>query len=167
MIETKSYTPELLPRQGELNAWLLAFAAFAGIYILSLRAAIPYWAWFLFGLLAFSALSISLGNWMDRRTRIVIEAAGVSYNNGLRKTNLAWNSILEVRVAPARWGTSVQVIGQQSHFSFSTLGEMEFQGKSRGRTGFVAGKEILDEILRSAGLIKSTRNGPFLTYSRP
>ena len=104
---------------------------------------------------------------MDRRTRIVIEASGVAFYNGLRKTNLDWNLILEVRVAPARWGSSVQVIGQQSHFSFSTLGEMEFQGKSRGRTGFVAGKEILDEILGSAGLIKTTRNGQFLTYSRP
>ena len=167
MIEPKSYTPELLPRQGELNAWLLAVACSAGIYILSLRAAIPYWAWFLFGLLLFSALSISLGNWMDRRTRIVIEASGVAFYNGLRKTNLDWNLILEVRVAPARWGSSVQVIGQQSHFTFSTLGEMEFQGKSRGRTGFVAGKEILDEIMGSAGLIKTTRNGQFLTYSRP
>jgi hypothetical protein len=167
MDETKSYTPELLSRQAEVTAWALAVAAGGGLYFLSLRAALPFWSWFLFGLLLFSAASMSLGNWMDRQTVISIDAGGVSYENGLRKTRLTWDSIREVRTAPARWGTSIQVIGAQSHFAFTTLGEMQFQGQVRGRTGFTAGKEVMDEILNSAGLTKSDRSEQFLTYSRP
>jgi len=166
MSENKTYTPELLSRQAEITAWALSAAAGLGLYLLSLRAIAPYWAWFLFAILAFSAASMSLGNWMDRKTFIRLEADGVVYENGLRKAHLSWDAIREVRAAPARWGTSVQVIGTRSHFAFSTLGEMKFQGQSRGRTGFAGGEEILNEILRLAALTVTSRDGQFLTYSR-
>ena len=167
MSENKTYIPELLSRQGEMNAWALAAAAAFGLYFLSLRETLPFWTWFLFAIFAFSAGSISLGNWMDRKTHIRLGAEGIFFQNGLRKTQLDWDAINEVRTAPARWGTSVQVIGTRNHFAFSTLGEMEFQGQVRGKTGFADGKEILDEIIRQAGLLKTIRDGQFLTYSRP
>ena len=167
MSENKLHTPELLARQGEITAWLLAAGAALGLYFLSQRQALPFWAWFLFAILAFSAISISLGNWMDRKTSILLAVGGVQFENGLRRTYMAWDAITEVRTAPARWGTSVQVLGGRSHFSFSTLGEMQFQGQVRGKTGFLAGKEIMDEIIQRAGLLTTTRNGQFLTYSRP
>ena len=166
MSENKTYTPELLSRQAEITAWALSAAAGLGLYLLSLRQTLPFWAWFLFAILTFSAASMSLGNWMDRKTFIRIEADGVFYENGLRKAHLSWDAIREVRAAPARWGTSVQVIGTRAHFSFSTLGEMKFQGQSRGRTGFAGGEEILDEIIRSAALTVTSRDGQFLTYLR-
>ena len=46
----------------------------------------------------------------------------------------------------------MQVIGEKSHFGFKTLGEVQFQGKVRGRTGFAAGDEILNTILKEANL---------------
>ena len=162
----KIYTPELIPRQGEITAWALTVLAGAGLYFLSLRSALPFWAWFLFGILAFSAVSISFGNWMDRHTLIRLEEKGVAYENGLRKTFLPWDAIREIRTAPARWGISVQVIGLQSHFAFSTLGEMQFQGQVRGRTGFSEGAKILDRIIQSAGLKMMDQKGQFITYSR-
>jgi hypothetical protein len=140
-------------------------AAF-GLYFLGLRQALPFWAWFFVGFLTFSAASISLGNWVDRKTLIRIEPGGVLFENGLRKTQLDWNDIQEVRTAPARWGTSVQVIGTRGHFSFTTLGEMQLLGQVRGRTGFVQGLAIFDEIIRCAGLVTKTQAGQFLTYSR-
>ena len=167
MTETKTYTPELLSRWGEITAWALAVAAALGLYFLSWRQSLPFWAWFFVVFLAFSAGSISLGNWVDRRTFIRLEAGGVHFENGLRRAQLAWGEIQEVRSAPARWGTSVQVLGAKGHFAFSTLGEMEFRGEVRGRTGFVEGKVIFDEIIRAAGLTKTTQTGQFLTYSRP
>ncbi|HEY3313166.1 MAG TPA: hypothetical protein VGK00_16120 [Anaerolineales bacterium] len=166
MPETKTYTPELLSRQGELTAWALAVAAGLGLYFLSLRAPLPFWAWFLFAIFAFSAVSISLGNWMDRKTRISLSETGVLFENGLRKAALPWDAVREVRTAPARWGLSVQVIGDQAHFSFSTLGEMRFQGQVRGRTGFTQGQQIMDEIIRSSNLTQVTRDGQFLSYTR-
>jgi hypothetical protein len=167
MSEFKTYTPELLPRQGELTAWGLAVAAACGLFFLSRQESLPFWAWFLFAILAFSAMSISLGNWMDRKTMLRIDERGVDFENGLRKTRMDWDNILEIRTAPARWGTSVEVISNHNHFAFTTLGEMKFQGQVRSKTGFPAGKEILDELLCSAGLTKTTPNGQFLTYFRP
>jgi len=167
MSEPQTFSPELLSRRGEATAWSLAMVAAAGLYFLSQRQTVPYWAWFFVAFLVFSAASISLGNWVDRRTLIHLESGGVAFENGLRRTHLVWNEINEVRTAPARWGISVQVIGGQAHFSFSTLGEMQFQGQVRGRTGFAQGKFILDEIIQSSGLTKTTQTGQFLTYSRP
>ncbi len=166
MSENKNYSPEVLSRQGELSAWGLAVAASLGLYILSLRTAVPYWAWFFIAILFFSACSMSLGNWMDRKTNLLIDNEGVKYQNGLRNALILWKDVIEVRTAPARWGTSVQVIGAKNHFAFSTLGEMQFQGQVKGVTGFRAGQEILDEIIRKGSLVKVVRNGNFFKYSR-
>ncbi len=166
MNDLQTYNPELLPRRGELNAWLLAIASGLGLFFLSQRQTLPYWAWSLFVLLVLSAISISFGNWMDRKTSIQIDPDGIAYQNGLRRTHLTWGAIREVRTAPARWGVSVHVIGEKDHFSFSTLGEMKFQGQVRSRTGFAAGQQILDLVIRNAVLVNVVRNGEFLTYLR-
>jgi hypothetical protein len=166
MPESKTYHPQLLPRRGELTAWALTCLAALGLYFLSLPGPLPTWAWIFFALLAFSAGSISLGNWMDRKTFIRLEPEGVTFENGLRKTHFTWDDIKEVRTSPARWGTSVQVLGGRAYFAFSTLGEMRFRGETRGQTGFAEGQFILKEILRQAGLTTGTQAGQFCTYSR-
>jgi uncharacterized protein (DUF58 family) len=165
--ESRTHTPELLPRLGEFSAWALTIASALGLSLLSSPTQIPFLAWFLVIFFAFSAASISLGNWMDRRTFIRLEPDGVVFENGLRKTRLIWSEIQELRTSPARWGTSAQVMGGQSHFSFSTLGEMRFQGKVRARTGFAEGRLIIDEIIRAAGLTKMVQDGQLKIYSRP
>lgn len=167
MPETKTYTPELLPRRGEFSAWALTLVTAFGFYILSQPVPIPLLAWFFIGIFAFSAFSISLGNWMDRHTFIRIEPDGVVFENGLRKAHLTWSHIQEIRTSPARWGTSVHVLGDHAHFSFFTLGEMEFRGRVRARTGFVDGKLILDQMIRAAGLTNMLQDGSITIYSRP
>ncbi|MEI6290076.1 MAG: hypothetical protein WCP19_06555 [Chloroflexota bacterium] len=166
MTEPKIYKPEILSRQSELNAWLLTLIACLGLFFLSRQSVIPYWAWFLSGLLAFSALSMSLGSWMDRKSFIQINGDSIRFENGLRKVEFAWDDILEVRTAVIRWGTSVQVFSRGSHFSFSTLGEMKFQGEVRGKTGYSRGVEIMDTILQNSRLFHTERNGSQVIYSR-
>ena len=166
MSEPETFSPELLPRRGELNAWLLALAATVGLAALRYFGAVPTWAWFFVAFLYFSAISISLGNWMDRQTRLQLFPDGVSYENGLRRVRLAWGEIRQVRVLPARWGKSVQVIGEVAHFEFKTLGEVKFRGELRGRTGFAQGEAILDAIIRAAGLLAARREEPYTIYSR-
>lgn len=146
------YKPELLPRQGERNAWLFAILAGIALGILHLQGIVPLFSWIFALFLVFSALSISLGNWMDRRTVLRISETGLSFENGLRNVHLAWPQINEVRIVPARWGEQIQVIGEQSHFSFNTLGELQFKGDNRTKVGFAGGQEILKrnlEIWRS------------------
>jgi hypothetical protein len=167
MPESKTYIPERLPRRGEFSAWALTIVTAFGFYVLSRPVAIPFLAWFFIAVFTFSAASISLGNWMDRHTFIRIEPDGVVFENGLRKTHLPWDAIQEVRTSPSRWGTSVHVIGERAHFSFFTLGEMQFRGRVRARTGFAEGKLILDQIIRAAGLTNMLQDGQSTVYSRP
>lgn len=58
------------------------------------------------------------------------------------------------------------MIGKSSHFSFNTLGEVQFRGELRGRTGFAQGEAILDSVIRSAGLLSVTRQEPYTIYLR-
>ncbi len=162
----KTYKPELLPRRGEINAWILAILASVGLAALQLRGMTPTWTWFFIAFLYFSALSISLGNWMDRHTRLTVSADGLGFENGLRRVNLTWAQVRAVRVAPARWGQKVQVLAESAHFEFNTLGEVQYRGEVRGRTGFAEGQAILDEILRAAGLLAMTKEDFLTTYSR-
>lgn len=167
MPEQNSFSPELLPRRGEINAWVFALIATGGLVALHYWTQVPFWVWFFIAFLYFSALSISLGNWMDRRTHIQLSADGIAYENGLRRVHLRWNEIKQVRVLLARWGQTVQVLGDSAHFEYNTLGEIKFRGELRGRTGFAEGEAILETILRSADLAALTREAPYTIYSRP
>jgi hypothetical protein len=150
--DTREFRPELLPRRGEWTAWALALAASVGMWLLNWSGYVPVWAWIFWVFLLFSGLSISLGNWLDRNTVIRLDADGIRFENGLRRVRLNWREVQKVAVLPARWGKAVQVIGEKSHFEFKTLGEVQFQGEVRGRTGFLEGQAILDVILRKTGL---------------
>ena len=150
--EMHEFRPELISRRGEWTAWGVALVAGLGVWILNSSGFVPSWAWIFLVFLVFSGVSISLGNWLDRNTLIRLEADGISFENGLRRVRMRWFEVQKVAVLPSRWGKSVQVVGEKSHFNFKTLGEVQFQGEVRGRTGFADGQKILDILLREAGL---------------
>jgi len=164
--ETREFRPELLSRRGEWTAWALVLAASVGMWLLKQSAYIPLWAWIFWAFLLFSGVSISLGNWLDRNTVIWLKVDGIRYENGLRQVWLGWREVQKVAVLPARWGKSVQVVGEKSHFDFKTLGEIQFQGEMRGRVGFAEGEAILDAILRETGLILVEESKDAYYYAR-
>jgi hypothetical protein len=164
--ENREFRPTLLSRRGEWTAWALVLAASVGMWFLQRGGYIPLWTWFFWGFLLFSALSISLGNWLDRNTVLWMEADGIRFENGLRRVRLRWSEVQKVSVFPARWGKAIQVIGEKSHFGFKTLGEVKFQGEVRGRTGFPAGQLILDIILRRSGLVLIEESNNAYYYAR-
>ena len=166
MLEPGEFRPELLTRRGEWTAWSLTLAAGVGMWFLNRSGYIPAWAWIFCFFLLFSGVSISLGNWLDRSTVIRLDADGIRFENGLRRVRLGWHEVQKVAVMPARWGKSVQVIGEKTHFGFKTLGEVHFQGEMRGRTGFSEGEAILDVILHKAKLelVEESKNAYY--YAR-
>lgn len=164
--EDQEFRPELLSRRGEWTAWALALAAGLGMWFLHRSGYTPLWAWLFWIFLLFSAISISLGNWLDRNTIILLDSDGVRFENGLRRVRLRWPEVQKVAVLPARWGKAVQVIGEESHFGFKTLGEVQFQGEMRGRTGFLEGQAILDVILQKAGLVLIEESNNAYYYAR-
>jgi len=150
--EMHEFRPELISRRGEWTAWGLASVAVLSVWILSRSGYVPSWACIFLVFLVFSGISISLGNWLDRNTVIRLGMDGISFENGLRRVWMQWFEVQKVAVMPSRWGKSVQVVGEKSHFNFKTLGEVQFQGEVRGRTGFADGQKILDILLRETGL---------------
>jgi len=161
------YRPVFQSRRSEIVAWGLAIGALAGLLILNLGGMIFFWALVFVAFIFFAALSISLGNWMDRNTQIAIDEAGIVYKNGLRNIQLDWMAIISVETNPARWGEKVQVLSAKSHFDFNTLGEIVFQDKIQGQVGFQEGKEILEVIVRQSRLTAVARKGNSYYYSRP
>ena len=87
----REYTPEIQPRRSELVAWGLAIASLVGLLILNLGGMIYFWALVFVVFMFFAALSISLGNWMDRQTSIMIDEDGIIFTNGLRHVQLDWH----------------------------------------------------------------------------
>lgn len=151
--DSREYRPELIPRRGEAIAWLGTLIVAVAIAILILTGnQISFWLLILGAPLALVSIGISLGNWMDRHTVMMLSAQGINYRNGLRRVELGWNEIQELRVLPAQWGKKVQVFGEAAYFGFHTLGEVSAQGRSLGRTGFKEGEQILKTILDEADL---------------
>ncbi len=166
-VQPREFRPEVAPRRGEIIAW--SFAILSGLSALFLRSKVgsaPFFVWLFVGLLVLSALSISLGNWMDRRTLIRLDAQGVEYQNGLRHVRLTWPQIKALSVSPTKWGNVVEVLGEQTHFFFRTLGEVGDEKKVVGRIGFAAGDEILNTILQASGLHLREKTSDGYYYSR-
>jgi len=147
------FRPKLIPRRGELIAWTGSLIVGAGWVILAvIGQGVNLLVPIVFILLSLVAASISLGNWMDRKTRLSLESSEVVYHNGLRSVRLDWAEIQEVRVFPAQWGRKVQVIGDKAYFGFSTLGEVKVNDRLLGQTGFADGEMILQRIIENAHL---------------
>ena len=160
MSTAREFHPELLPRRSEWLAWLAGIGLMVGLLLASRQwGSLPISYWIFAGLIVFFALSISLGNWMDRRSVIRIGSEGIAYGNGLRSVRLTWPEILNVVVIPTRLGNRVHVQGAQSHFTFKTMGESMLGGQEM-RTGFADGQEILEIILRECGMrVKVEKEG--------
>ena len=171
--QTSVYYPVQISRRGEYVAWGLALLVAAGWVLLSVTGRPVYRVIPILDVFqVILAASISLGNWMDRRTRLALDAEGLSFQNGLRDVRLSWPQVLEVRVWPTQLGKKVEVIGSQAsnqagerrHFQFRTLGKLQFRGEVRGQTGFEKGEEILRQIIQNSGLQVVEQNGDRYLY---
>lgn len=149
----QEYRPMVASRRGERIAWLstsLVVSAWALFVVTEARVNLPLTI--VAGLLGSVALGISLSNWMDRKTRIVLSQKGLHFQNGLRNVVITWREIRQVRVLPAIWGKKVQVFADNAYFGFNTQGEVKAYGKIVTQTGFAQGDQIVQQILERAHL---------------
>ncbi|PWH18871.1 MAG: hypothetical protein DDG59_04785 [Anaerolineae bacterium] len=161
------FTPELAPRSGERNAWILAFLMLVLWLVFRLTPwELPFTLQVLVIFTLGAALLISFGNWVERNTLLAIGEQGVRFENGLRKVSLAWTEIEEVRVRPAVWGKRVQVRGKGTRFDFHTLGEVKYKGAIQAKTGFAQGEEIVRQIVLNSGLRIADQLSDEVVYTR-
>lgn len=161
------YRPELISRRGEAIAWAMAVGLGAGWLILIWRGIVSGWigaAFIVFH--AATAGIISLGNWVDRSTRIIVDSSGIRYSNGLRKVALDWSQIQAVRSFPGRFGQTVQVAGKGSYFTFHTLAEVTLRSGMTNRMGFKNGEEIMRTIILNSSLQIVDQPGEGSYYTR-
>lgn len=161
------FLPEMLSRRGELVSWGLALLTLIAWLILWINARPVFLGLKALAiLLALTGLLISLGNWMDRQTRLRIDLEGVAFENGLRKVFLRWEEIQRVEVFPSAWGSKVRVLAEEAHFDFRMLGEVTMQGEVKGRMGFADGEQILRHICKQANLKQTQGPGNSSYYLR-
>jgi hypothetical protein len=168
--QVQTYQPEQTPRRAEFAAWVIAILI-GGTWLWVGRAyatgLTTFLGWALFAILLFSALAISLGNWVGRSTMLILAPDYVSFRNGLRNVMLHWDEINELEVHPARWEAKrVDVWGENAHFSFYTHGKVRYNGEVRDNTGFAAGNEILQEIIKSAKMTLKNETNKVYYYAR-
>jgi hypothetical protein len=162
------FRPETISRKGERNAWLLTgFALITELILYWRLSRLPLWATFLTLFLLLSAIIITLSNWVDRNTILVLEPDGVKFRNGLRNIQLNWDQIEKVSVVEDRWGKRVLVSGDASQLNFRMLSDIEFRGKVGGQLGFPEGEDILQEIISASGLSLAESNDQDRYYARP
>lgn len=166
--EERTFRPELLSRRAEWLTWALsALMLVTWWFLRANEARFAGTAMFLLIFLLFAAVGTSLGNWMDRKTVLRLDSEGLSFRNGLRDVRLGWEEVENIRVLPATAGAKrVQVIGARSHFEFRTLAELHFSGEVKGRSGFAAGDEILQTILKKTGLARQPASSNVTYYAR-
>ncbi|MCK5313953.1 MAG: hypothetical protein KAJ53_02470 [Anaerolineales bacterium] len=165
--DVREFKPEQVSRRGEFIAWGCAVLVGVLWLVLIWQGQAVTWAILLLEIfLLFAGTSISLGNWMDRKTLLRLDQKGISYKNGLRKVQMNWQDIRQVRVLPTRWGSKVQVIGEDAYFEFRTLGEVKIGGELKGRMGFEKGDEILQAIVIASDLQKTDDPGDGYYYAR-
>jgi len=166
MSNSREFRPEISSRRGEATAWVLAIALGAVLFVaIQSFGSLAWFIWFFEGFLVFSALVISLGNWVDRRSLIRIDDQGIALENGLRSVRLTWDDIQNVAVVNARAGKRIQVIGPTSHFTFKLLAESNLFGQNM-RTGFADGQFILNTLLKKCGLRLTNESQGMYYYAR-
>ena len=162
------FRPETISRQGERNAWILSgFALIIELLLLWRLSTLPVWATLLTVFLLLSAVFISLSNWVDRKTTLVLKPSGIEFHNGLRNISMQWKQIETVSVINDRLGRRIHVAGTQANFNFRMVSEIEIQGKVGGKMGFSQGETILREIIDASGLSLVENKNQDRYYARP
>ena len=162
------FRPETISRQGERNAWILTgFALIIELLLLWRLSSLPVWATLLTAFLLISAVFISLSNWVDRKTILILKPGGIEFRNGLRNISMQWDQVETVSVVADRLGRRIHVAGAQANFNFRMVSEVEIRGKVGGKMGFSEGETILKEIINASGLSLVENKNQDRYYARP
>lgn len=162
------YKPILVSRRPEISAWLLTICLVFLVVFSDFQGLTRVGLYLLLVFIGLSALMMSLGNWIDRHTALVIDHQGVRYSNGARGVSLTWGDISRVEVIPTRFGDRIIISSENDGFRYQSLGKITMNNKISGQVGFEEGEQILAVILEQSGLsdVPARQSGRGYYYSR-
>jgi len=151
------YKPLLVPRRSEFNAWGLTLILLIVLIFSSLEGRGKVGGVILLVFLVLSSTTMSIGNWIDRKTYLRIGEQSVIYFNGAREVSLPWKDISRVEIIPGKFGDKIIVSSTEKRFRFQALGKIKMSEKVSGQVGFEQGTQILETILEKSGLATAER----------
>jgi hypothetical protein len=149
----QSFKPLKNNRRSELIAWLFA------ILLVVVKIMFPAYGFFRIGgsILAlfflFSAVIMSIGNWVSRNSELRISEKGIWYFNGARKSSFHWKDIIRVEVYSGRFNDRINVVSTSGNIYFDIIGDGVINERKFSPTGYADGEEILETILNKTNLI--------------
>ncbi len=140
-------------------AWAsaLVVAAVGLLFRIRFGAAVPLTTGL--AVLLFSmALLITFGNWVDSKTKLTLDLAGIRFRSPLRRASMGWDQVRSLRAIPVGRSWRVIVRSSDSQFQFRTASEIGLGSARSVRYGFPDGKEIAMLIRGHAGLKDPVRS---------
>ncbi|TAK14220.1 MAG: hypothetical protein EPO32_02555 [Anaerolineae bacterium] len=140
-------------RRPELMSWGLAVLLFGMLAIARPEAQVViFGAWALGLFFGLSALVMTLGNWLERNTLMILRLNGITLRQPVQSVMLNWQEVDRVEVQQGPNGERVFVRGGERHFSYRPATRVEIRGKIRDQYGFENSEKILKTILTMAKL---------------
>jgi hypothetical protein len=152
----QEYKPLTAPRRSELTAWILALSLAVALYFVRFQGMGRAGGFILLAFLALSAITMSIGNWVDRKTYLRIDQQTIDFFNGAREVSIKWTEISAVQILPGRIGDKIIVSSETARIRFQSLGKIKMSDKISGEVGFELGDQILETILERSGLAEVT-----------
>lgn len=145
----EAFQPAKPNRRGEILAWTCCFTlAVTAVVQAKVTAGFPYTAVALLAFFFLAGATTSFGNWLERRTSVLITPEGVTYASPIRNVSLAWEKVDSLAALPAGQGWRLVVQGAGRLFQFRTPVPPGEGGREAVPIGFPDGE-------RMAGLIRS------------
>jgi hypothetical protein len=162
------YRPAGGGRRGEIVAWVCSLLMVGLVALLmSRQGKVSALVMVLLVFFSGAAALVSFGNWMERHTQIVLDAAGVKYSSPLRRTAMAWGTVESLWLLPLGRGWRTVVRSRDGLFHFRTPPPVSSIPSGGLTIGFPRG-ERLTGLIRSLGrLTDLNRNGEAWVCTRP
>jgi hypothetical protein len=106
----------------------------------------------LFVLFLVGAVMVSFGNWIDRQTRIRIDADQVEFHSPLRRLAIAWERVESLTAVPTASGWRILVAGNGEFFQFRTESVLGQGTDAAMPVGVQGGERLARLICSNAGL---------------
>jgi hypothetical protein len=149
----EAFRPAKPNRRGEFLAWGCCFVlAVTAVVQARMTEGFPYTAVLLLAFFFLGGAVTSFGNWLERRTSVLLTPEGVTYTSPIRNVSLAWDKIDTLTALPAGQGWRLVVQGTGRVFQLRTRVSLGEGDRETVPIGFPDGERMASLIRSHARL---------------